>query len=42
MSFLTTEDYEVLSELKGLNLDTMTPVEALTKLYDLKAKALNG
>lgn len=42
MSFLTTEDNEVLSELKGLNLDTMTPVEALTKLYDLKAKALNG
>ena len=42
MSFLTTEDNEILSELKGLNLDTMTPVEALTKLYDLKAKALNG
>jgi len=41
MSFLTSEDNEVLAEIKKLNLDTMTPVEALTKLYDLKAKALN-
>ena len=42
MSFLTSEDNEVLSELKELNLDSMTPVEALTKLYDLKAKAVNN
>ena len=42
MSFLSMEDNEILSELKALNLDIMTPVEALTKLYELKAKALNN
>ncbi len=41
MSFLMSSDSEVLSEIKELNLDTMTPVEALTKLYELKAKAVN-
>ena len=30
---------EVLEELKALELDTMSPMEALTKLYALKAKA---
>lgn len=42
MSFLSSGDDEVLSELKALELDVMTPVEALTKLYELKAKALNN
>ena len=31
-----------IEELKSLNLDTMTPVEAITKLYELKAKAINN
>ncbi len=35
------EENEIVTELKAMNLDSMTPMEALTKLYDLKAKATN-
>ena len=42
MSFLISDNDEIVSEIKNLNLDTMTPVQALTKLYELKAKAENN
>ena len=32
----------LVTEIKGLDLDSMSPMEALTKLYELKAKAKNG
>ena len=41
MNFFGAADSPVLEELKELDLNTMTPVEALTKLYDLQAKAKN-
>ncbi|MBQ9545634.1 MAG: DNA mismatch repair protein MutS [Clostridia bacterium] len=30
---------DIISELKGINPDTLTPIEALSKLYDLSKKA---
>ena len=42
MGFFDLAENEVLTEIKSLNLDVMTPVEALTKLYELKAKACNN
>ncbi len=41
MGLLDLAEDEVVTEIKSLDLDKMTPVEALTKLYDLKAKAMN-
>ncbi len=41
LGFNFAEENEVVTELKALNLDSMTPMEALTKLYALKAKAVN-
>lgn len=35
------EENEVIADIKALNLDSMSPMEALTKLYALKAKAEN-
>ncbi len=44
MSFmgLTETESEVLGEIKSLELDALTPMEALTKLYAIKAKLSNG
>lgn len=39
MDFFAVSDNEVVKELKQLDLNTVTPMEALTKLYDLQAKA---
>ena len=41
LSFMGLEENEIVSEIRGLALDTMSPMEALTKLYALKAKAEN-
>ncbi len=41
IGMLGLEENEVVTELKSLELDTMSPMEALTKLYALKAKAEN-
>lgn len=41
LSIVGMEENEVLAELKNMELDSMTPMEALTKLYALKAKAQN-
>ena len=41
MDFFGVADNPVLEELKGLDLNVMTPMEALTRLYDLQAKAKN-
>ena len=41
LGFEFEEENEVLRDIKELNLDAMTPMEALTKLYALKAKAEN-
>ena len=32
---------EICAELKGLDLNSMTPVQAMTVLYELQAKAKN-
>ena len=39
LSFMQLEENEVVAEIKALDLDSMSPMEALTKLYALKAKA---
>ena len=39
--FLGTATNEVCEELKSLDLNSMTPMQALTALYDLQAKAKN-
>ncbi len=41
LSFGGLEENEIVAEIKGLSLDNMSPMEALTKLYALKAKADN-
>lgn len=41
MNFFGAEEDPIVSELKELDLNTMTPVEALTKLYDIQAKLKN-
>ena len=41
MDFFAMAENPVLTELKGIDLNVMTPVEALTKLFDLQAKAKN-
>ncbi|MBE7023920.1 MAG: DNA mismatch repair protein MutS [Ruminococcaceae bacterium] len=41
MLFGGFEENEIIAEIKGLALDNMSPMEALTKLYALKAKAEN-
>lgn len=41
MLFGGFEENEIVAEIKGLALDNMSPMEALTKLYALKAKAEN-
>jgi len=41
LSFSGFEENEIVAEIKGLSLDNMSPMEALTKLYALKAKAEN-
>lgn len=33
---------EIIDEIKNMDLDSLTPMEALTKLYALQAKAKNG
>ena len=44
MSFMgmSNSESEIIDEIKNMNLDSITPMEALTKLYALKAKAQNG
>ena len=41
IDFFAQADNPVITQLKELDLNTMTPVEALTKLFDLQAKAKN-
>ncbi|MBO4940729.1 MAG: DNA mismatch repair protein MutS [Clostridia bacterium] len=41
LSFVGFEENEIVAEIRALSLDTMSPMEALTKLYALKAKAEN-
>lgn len=41
IDFFAIEENPVVTELKRLDLNVMTPVEALTKLFDLQAKAKN-
>ena len=41
MEFFGAAENPGLEELKGLDLNVMPPVEALTTLYDLPAKAKN-
>lgn len=39
VDFLGLDDNEIISELKQMDLNMVTPVEALTKLFELQAKA---
>ncbi len=41
MDFFAAAENPVLTELKAIDLNVMTPVEALTKLFDLQAKVKN-
>lgn len=41
MDFFAAAENPILTELKEIDLNVMTPVEALTKLFDLQAKAKN-
>ncbi len=41
-NFFSAAENPVIEELKELDLNMMTPVEALTKLFDLQAKAKNS
>lgn len=36
ISFASTANSEIIDELKMLDVNTLTPIEALTKLYDIK------
>ena len=42
LEFSGFEDSEIISELKALDLNTMTPMEAQAKLFYFQAKAKNG
>ncbi len=42
MGFLQGATNEVCEELKALDLNSMTPMQAMTALYDLQAKAKNS
>jgi DNA mismatch repair protein MutS len=39
MSFLGPETHPLVEEIKGLDVDSLSPLEALNKLYELKQKA---
>ena len=41
MSFRAAADDEILAELKNIDTDTLTPLEALTTLHQLVRKARN-
>lgn len=41
MDFFHTAENPIVEELMGLDLNMLSPMEALTKLYDLQAKAKN-
>ncbi len=41
LGFLSVKENKVCEELKTLDLNSMTPMQALTVLYDLQAKAKN-
>jgi DNA mismatch repair protein MutS len=38
--FDMNHDSDVITELKGLNLDMMTPMDAMNTLYNLHRKAM--
>lgn len=42
MGFFNSADSAVCDELKSLDLNSMTPMQAMTVLYDLQAKAKNS
>lgn len=42
MGFFNSADNAVCDELKSLDLNSMTPMQAMTVLYDLQAKAKNS
>ena len=41
IGFMSGAAGEICAELKGLDLNSMTPVQAMTVLYELQAKAKN-
>ena len=39
VSFGSTAESEIIDELKSLDVNTLTPIEAMSKLYEISAKA---
>ena len=39
VSFGSTAESEIIDELKALDVNTLTPIEAMSKLYEISAKA---
>ena len=39
ISFASNEGNEIVEELKTIDINTLTPIEALQKLYELKNRA---
>jgi len=42
MSFLAPETHPLIDEIKALDVDSLSPLEALNKLYELKQQANEG
>ena len=42
ISFTSNKNEEIIDELKSLDVNTLTPIEAMTRLYDLSNKAKEG
>ncbi len=42
LSFVTDGPHPVLDELRGLNIEAMSPIDAITRLYELQRKAKAG
>jgi DNA mismatch repair protein MutS len=41
LSFLPPDTHPLLDEIKTLEVDSLSPLEALNKLYELKQKAMD-
>ncbi|MCP4357650.1 MAG: DNA mismatch repair protein MutS, partial [Chloroflexi bacterium] len=39
MSFMTPEAHPLIDEIQAIDVDSMSPLEALNKLYELKQRA---
>jgi DNA mismatch repair protein MutS len=42
MSFVTDDPHPVIEELRKLKVDEMSPIDAITRLYELQRRAQSG